>query len=255
MLLLILEMFLPDRPRRRSNRASTTSQTTVANPFAETAALLLLLALPLAAHASPASALREYNAGDYQNALKDYNKLLEQKKDDPRLHFNAGAAAYQSHQLDQAVKEFNQALNSPDLQLQQRAYYNLANSMYRLGQQLPDADKKKEAWENAVKGYESALKLNPQDADAKFNQEFVKKQLEELQKQQQSQDQKNNNVPPSEEAKKAKAAADLAVQNRAYRKALEIMEAQLQKDSTTSYYQDYIQRLKEVNGVQTNSAH
>ena len=38
--------------------------------------------------------MREYNAGKYDQALKEYEKLLENKKDDPRLHFNAGAAAY-----------------------------------------------------------------------------------------------------------------------------------------------------------------
>ena len=99
------------------------------------------------------------------------------------------------------------------------------------------------------------MKLNQQDADAKFNQEFVQKQLEELKKQQQqSKDQDSKNTEPSAEAKLAKAEADKAVNNREYRKALEIMESELKKDSTTSYYQDYIQRLKEVNGVQTNNS-
>jgi Ca-activated chloride channel family protein len=137
--------------------------------------------------------LREYNEGKYQDALRDYNQLLEKKKDDPRLHFNAGAAAYQNKQYEEATNQLNAALTSPDLQLQQRAYYNLGNSLFRLGQQMPDAAKKQEAWENAMKQYESALKLNQQDNDAKFNQEFVQKQLEELKKQQQQQSQSKDN--------------------------------------------------------------
>jgi Ca-activated chloride channel family protein len=159
------------------------------------------LALPASLQASPASALKEYNAGEYQEALKDYNQLLENKKDDPRLHFNAGTAAYQSHQLDAAAKEFSDALSSPDLQLQERAYYNLGNTQYRAGQQLADADKKKEAWENALKGYSSALKLNPQDADAKFNQQFVTRQLEELKKQQQQQQKQQNKSDKNQDKK------------------------------------------------------
>src|SRR5208282_3465700 len=98
----------------------------------------------------------EYNEGKFQDALKDYDQLLEKKQDDPRLHFNAGAAAYQGRKMDEAVKQFGQALSSPDLQLQQRAYYNLGNTLYRLGQQLPDASKKQEAWENALKQYTNA---------------------------------------------------------------------------------------------------
>jgi hypothetical protein len=79
----------------------------------------------------------------------------------------------------------------------------------------------------------------------------VKQKLEEL-KQQQQQQKKNepNNVEPSEAAKKAKAEADAAVSRREYARALEIMEKQLQQDPTTSFYGDYIQRLKEVTGAQ-----
>ncbi len=250
--LLLLETFLPERKRRRPKRSAVP---TAGGKLAETAAILLLLAMPVAAWGRSDSAFREYNEGKYQDALRDYNHLLEKKKDDPRLHFNAGTAAYQNRQYEEATNQLNAALTSPDLQLQQHAYYNLGNSLYRLGQQIPDAAKKQEAWENAMKQYESALKLNQQDTDARFNQEFVQKQLEELKKQQQqSKDQDSKNTEPSAEAKRAKAEADKAVSNREYRRALEIMESELKQDSTTSYYQDYIQRLKEVNGVQTNNS-
>lgn len=185
--LLLLEMFLPERKRKRLKQSATGSAT--AGSLAEMVAILILLIMPAVAWGSPASAFREYNEGKYQDALRDYNQLLEKKKDDPRLHFNAGTAAYQSHQFEEATKQLNAALASPDLQLQQRTYYNLGNTLYRAGQQLPDAAKKQEAWENAMKQYESALKLNQQDTDAKFNQEFVQKQLEELKKQQQQQQQ------------------------------------------------------------------
>lgn len=200
--LLIAEMFLPDRSRRRRSSHPATAATPTTMVLTETVAILLILALPLTVHGSPASALREYNEGKFQDALKDYNQLLEKKKDDPRLHFNAGAAAYQSKDMDAAAKEFNEALASPDLQLQQRAYYNLGNTLYRAGQQLPDATKKQESWENALKQYESALKLNRQDGDAKFNQDFVKQQLEELKKQQQQQNQQSQDKNNSKQNQK-----------------------------------------------------
>ena len=187
--LLILEVFLPDRKRRRLPRPAAATATMSA--ITETVAVVILLALPLAAWGSPSTALREYNNGNYKDAFRDYNKLLD-GKDDPRLHFNAGAAAYQSRDLENAKKEFTASLASPDLPLQQRSYYNLGNTLYRIGQQMPESDKKQEAWENAVKQYESAMKLNPQDGDAKFNQDYVKKQLELLKQQQQQQQQQSN---------------------------------------------------------------
>ena len=141
--------------------------------------------------ASPASALREYKAGQYDRALKEYERLLQKKTDDPRLHFNAGAAAYRNRQFEEAAKQFNATLTSPDLALQGLAYYNEGNALYHLGERSPDPKQRTESWEKAVQDYQSTLKLNPQDTDAKFNYEFVKKRLEEL-KQQQQQSQQND---------------------------------------------------------------
>ena len=140
--------------------------------------------------ASPSSALREYKAGKYDEALKEYERLLQKKSDDPRLHFNAGAAAYRNRQFEEAAKQFNATLAAPDLKLQGLAYYNEGNSLYHLGEANPDPKKRTESWEKALEDYQSSVKLNPQDADAKFNYEFVKKKLEEL-KQQQQQNQQN----------------------------------------------------------------
>jgi Ca-activated chloride channel homolog len=184
-LLLVTEMLLPERKREPGKSGAP------AKPALAAAALLLLLLLPAAASGSPSSALREYKSGRYDQSLKDYEQSLQRNSDDPRLHFNAGAAAYRDQQYDQAAKHFGQALISPDLNLQEQAYYNLGNTLYYLGERNPDASKKSQSWEDALKRYESSLKLNPQDADARFNYEFVKKRLEELKKQQQQQQQQS----------------------------------------------------------------
>src|SRR5208337_603666 len=69
----------------------------------------------------------------------------------------------------------------------QQAYYNRGNTLYYLGDRNPDPSKKSEVWEKSLKDFESSLKLNPQDPDAKYNYQFVKKKLEELKQQQQQQ--------------------------------------------------------------------
>jgi hypothetical protein len=83
----------------------------------------------------------------------------------------------------------------------------------------------------------------------------VKHRLEELKKQQQRDQQDNKTPPPepSDEARKAKAAADETVKRRDYAKALEIMTNQLNRDPTTRYYGDYIERLRKINGVQSGA--
>jgi Ca-activated chloride channel family protein len=235
--LLIAEMLLPERKPVGAG----------ARGLGRAAALSLLLILPVTASGSPSSALREYQAGKFGQALEQYEQLLKRHSDDPRLQFNAGTAAYRNRQFDQAEKHFNQAVGAQDLNLQALAYYNRGNSLYHLGEASPDKAKKSETWQRAVKDYQNTLKLHPEDADAKFNLDFVKKKLEELSEQKQS---KPDNIKPSEAAKKAKAEADEAVRRHEYRRALDIMQKQLDQDPTTAYYSDYIERLKEINGIQ-----
>jgi Ca-activated chloride channel homolog len=116
---------------------------------------------------------------------------LKERPDDARLHFNAGAASFQNKDYEKALKHLNSSLLTEDLQLQQRAYYNLGNTQYRLGEAARDPAKMQQEWEQAINSYESALALNARDADARFNLDLVKKKLEELKKQQQQQQQQS----------------------------------------------------------------
>jgi Ca-activated chloride channel family protein len=188
MIFLLIEMLFPERKRERSKSALGAPAKA---GLRAAVTVVVLLAAALSVWGSPASALREYKDGKYDNALKDYQKALDKKKDDPRLHFNAGAAAYKSKNFEEAAKQFDEALNSPDLKLLQQSYYNRGNARYYLGESNPDPSRKTETWEEAVKDFDSAMQLSKQlntpDADAKFNYEFVKKKLEELKQQQQQQ--------------------------------------------------------------------
>jgi Ca-activated chloride channel family protein len=180
MLLLMIEIFLPDQRRRRMKENESIGL--------KTAALLALTVLSL--NASPSRALNNYAAGDYKDALNEYERLLEKKPDDPRLHYNAGAAAYQAKKYDKAIKQFSDATAAQNLELQQMAYYNLGNAQFRLGESESDPQQKMGNWQDAVKNFDSALKLNPKDADAKYNRDFVQHALDKLKK-----DQKDKNKP------------------------------------------------------------
>jgi len=165
----------------------------------------LLLLCPGWLLASSSDALREYKSGNYDQALKDYQQLLDRKGDDPRLHFNAGAAAYRNRQFEEATKQFEEALKSPDLKLQEKAYYNRGNSMFYMGEHNPDPAKRTETWKKALQDFESCTSLAPQDADARFNHDFVKKRLEELQQQQQKSDKnKDDKQNPDDQQNKDK---------------------------------------------------
>ncbi|HTD86277.1 MAG TPA: VWA domain-containing protein [Candidatus Binatia bacterium] len=193
--LLLTEMFLPERKRVRR------TEVTPAAVFARAALFLLLVAT--AAAASPAHGLKQYQAGQYQSALREYRNAIHEKKDDPRLQFNAGTSAYQAQNYEKAVEYLNSALLTTDPDLQERTYYNRGNAQYRLGEATSEPKEKTEQWEEAVSSYESALKLNPKDQDATFNLDLVKQRLEELKKQQQQQqDQQSKDDQKKDDKKK-----------------------------------------------------
>jgi Ca-activated chloride channel homolog len=174
-LLLLIEAMLPSAPRRLAKAV---------------VAAMLMIMLAGSAEASPASAYKRFKEGRFKDARNEYERLLEKAPNDPRLQYNAGAAAFQAGEYDTAAKGFGAGVTAPDLELQESAYYNLGNANYRLGEQSEDAKVKEGLWQQAVKNYESALKLNPTDQDARFNQQVVQTRLEELQKQQQQQQKK-----------------------------------------------------------------
>ncbi|HSI85932.1 MAG: VWA domain-containing protein [Candidatus Methylacidiphilales bacterium] len=142
---------------------------------------------------SPQKAEQAYKEGKFKDALDQYKSSLEANPT-PEMAFNIGAAAYKSQDYETAAMAFDGAMHTSDLGLQQRAYYNMGNTLFRVGEPTEQLapDKTIEAWEKSVKQYDSALKLNPRDADAKFNRDFVKQRLDRLKQQQKKDDKKDN---------------------------------------------------------------
>lgn len=188
--LLLLETLLPERVRSDHvrlpllRRLFGQSQLSVeqASALVIFAALLLV---PGTVAGSGTSALRDYKAGKFDKALSEYQRLLEKGVSEPRLLYNAGTAAYRLGKFDTAARYFSDALGGLPLPLQQQAYYNLGNAFYRMGEQQTDLPQRKNAWQQALKQYELALKLDPNDQDAHFNYEFVRQRLAELNQQMQ----------------------------------------------------------------------
>ena len=156
-------------------------------------AVAALLMLPMLAHASPQSAEKAYQKGDFVTSQQQYEAAAT-KSTKPELQFNAGSAAYKAATFDKAADAFQKSLKTKQVKLQQDTYYNLGNTQYRLGQKTEKENPQQTipTWEQAVKSYEAALQIKADDADAKFNRDFVKKKLEELKKQEQQQQQQNN---------------------------------------------------------------
>jgi Ca-activated chloride channel family protein len=157
------------------------------------AGAIVLLAMPAISRASPTSAEKAYDKGDYPAAEKEYAATVSKDPKRPQLEFNLGAAAYKAGDYGKAAAAFQAALNTSDVPLQQSAYYNLGNTQFRTGQQTEKSKPQEtiKSWQQALQSYEAALQIKSGDVDAKFNRDLVKQKLEQLQKQQQDQQKKD----------------------------------------------------------------
>jgi Ca-activated chloride channel homolog len=181
--------------RRRVARKQEAPAMEIARPqfMAHSAAVTLgvLLFCPFhQAQASPAAAEQAYQKGDFATAEREYAAAAQHNTNAPDLQFNAGTAAYKAGQFPQAAEAFQKSLGSEPsadakrLAAQEDAYYNLGDTLYRTGQKTEQSQPQQtiQSWEQAVKTYEAALQLRANDADAKYNRDFVKQKLEELKK-------------------------------------------------------------------------
>ena len=130
-----------------------------------------------------------YSEEKYDAASNKYQDALLENPSSPLIQFNVGDVLYKKNNYEKSLEAYQKSLDTDDPMMQSQAYYNLGNALYR-SQKLPES----------ILAYEQALKLNPDDEDAKFNLEFVRNKMKEnaqpqsqdqQQQQQQQQDQQN----------------------------------------------------------------
>lgn len=146
-------------------------------------AILFLLPLPKNSYAFEWQNLWRTPDQQAQRAYdkQQYTKAAE-KFENPEWK---AAAQYKSGDFDKATTQFQQSNN----------FYNQGNALAKKGQ-----------LQEALAAYEQAIKENPYDHDAKFNQELVAKELEK--QQQQHQENKSQDSQPSQPQQNEKSDKD-----------------------------------------------
>jgi len=206
--LLLGAQLIGTRRRLGARRRAQARQLRLAADSAAAAALILLL-LSLAAsgpvRASTTSADDAYKKGDFVTAAHDYAAAAQSDPKKPTLQFNAGTAAYRAGQFPQAAKAFQESISrapsgdAKRLADQEDAYYNLGNTLYRTGQKTEQSSPQEtmQTWTQAVKAYDTALQLRADDADSKFNRDFVKRKIKDLQQKQNQPNNQSQNQSPN----------------------------------------------------------
>lgn len=117
---------------------------------------------------------------NYSEAEIEYRKSLTEKPGYYKGTFNLGDAMYKQENYEESGKLFDEVAElTDDNNIKASSYYNLGNSFLS-----------ENKFKESIEAYKKSLRLNPTDADAKYNLEYARKKLNEQQQQQdQNQDQ------------------------------------------------------------------
>jgi len=130
--------------------------------------------------------IKNFRDGDYDEAMKNFQRAKDAASDNPLAMYNLGTALYKNGKIGEAAKEFSNALTQDtmitDTILTKNLLYNIGNCAY-----LADS------FRQAARFYKSAVILDPEDEDAKYNLELALRHLQNQQNQQnQNQNQQKN---------------------------------------------------------------
>jgi Ca-activated chloride channel family protein len=126
---------------------------------------------------------RHFRAGRYAEAVQAYEEVIKAGKAPPYVHYNLGTALLKLGRYREAQPHLQLATREAEAELKQRANYNLGNRYLEEARKGQTGEAATQLLDAAVESYKHALRLNPQDMDAKWNLELA---LREREKQSQS---------------------------------------------------------------------
>lgn len=195
---LMIAWILSSLPRRKPRRSLAAGMLVVLALSSVNADASSLAAFVRQRGASPEEAHEALEQKDYEKARDLYSKLLESGNLPPatlpELNYGLAIAEHQLTDYDGSVRHFSDALHSGDKGLRTRAHRGLGHTLYDQGSRGLAKQPKitLQRWMDALKHFDAALELDPNNKELKENREHVasmlellRKQLDEMAKQQQ----------------------------------------------------------------------
>ncbi len=133
-----------------------------------------------------------YSKKEYDKAIADYQKVTEKNPGNATAQYNLGNALYKIQKTDDAVNAYDNAVaNAASKDGKSRSYYN-KGVVLQNNKKLPEC----------IDAYKNALKLDPEDEDARQN--LQKALQQQKQQQQKEKDNKEQKKPKDEDKQKEK---------------------------------------------------
>ena len=182
--LLVIELFISER------KSIGNWQSAIGRSSKKLVAILFIAycLIPFTAKAQNEKVLikkgnEAYEKKEYDNAITLYQQATEKNPANSTAQYNLGNALYKNKKIDEAVQAYDEALvNASSKTDKSKSFYN-KGVVLQNNKKLPEC----------IDAYKNALKLNPQDEDARQN---LQKAL-----QQQKQDQQNKNKDKKDDKK------------------------------------------------------
>jgi len=137
-----------------------------------------------------------YNKGNFNDALKEYDKALLGQPQALEPKFNQANCYFQLDDLGRAMDLYNEvAAESKNMELVEKAKYNLGNCYFHRGSKQKDSNLQKalEDLQTGIVCWRSALEINPENEKAAENIEvarlIIKDIIDRINKQKQEQQQ------------------------------------------------------------------
>lgn len=156
-----------------------------------------------------------FEEGKYKESMEHYKKASSSEPNSSIINYNLGVASYKLKEFEKAVGFFNRAwINDEEEDIKKLALYNLANSEYMHGISMENSNLQEAINQltQSLRHYEKALEIDNEDEDAKYNHEFVKKELDRLKKKMQQQAQEHKEQEQKQKQQQQEQAQDSKAQ-------------------------------------------
>lgn len=181
------------------------------------------------------AARKAYVEGDYKKAATMYQFLsdsLDVKEDE--IMINLANSFYHVKDTANAMSTYQSLTASPKDHIRSKAHQQLGIMLHQQGK-----------FEEALNNFKEAIRADNNNVDAKYNYEALKRKLDEEKKKQEEKE-KNRPKEPSAYAKRLKAQADKLAADFKFPEAEKLMSDGAKKDPSVLYYEDFMNRLKEI---------